>query len=246
LFAKYLFHRQQGHFSLRRRCIDVGKYTQAYVSQILNKKRNISKNNLPVLAEIFLLSSEEEKQILKSLGPAKDTAASSADGGGRRQVSRLIKYWYYPYIWSAANLKNFTDDPKIIQKMLLGLVPVLHIEKAIQYFISEGLWRKNIQGKLVADSYQPVDENTPQYLSEQLHKKALEIVARSIEKRVSPSPYLSTILLTVDGERLQLIQERLTSLDNELRRLGSSPPSDAKKLVQITLHMVTVGEAIES
>ncbi|KYG65695.1 hypothetical protein AZI86_01060 [Bdellovibrio bacteriovorus] len=245
LFAKYLFYRQQGHFSLRRRCIDVGKYTQAYVSQILNKKRNISENNLPALAEIFLLSSEEEKQILKSLNPTQDEASSFTTEGAHRRIGRLIKHWYYPYIWSAANLKNFTDDPQVIQKMLLGLVPAHNIEKAITYFLSEGLWRKTMGGKVVPDTHQLIDEKTPAYISEQLHKKALEIVAQKIETRQTPLPYLSTTLLAVDSQKLQLIQERLNSLEQELRRLNDQPSPEANKLIQVTLHMVTVGETVE-
>ncbi|RYZ83027.1 MAG: hypothetical protein EOP06_20685, partial [Proteobacteria bacterium] len=107
-------YRANGKFSLRQRTAKVPLCSQSLVSQILNGKRQLSRNNLQALAAVFKLSDSEFKFIDELISsPADSNKSDAAEKSARLRTPKnhLLTDWINPFVKDLIHLKGFEATP---------------------------------------------------------------------------------------------------------------------------------------
>lgn len=129
--------------------------------------------------------------------------------------------------------------------MLTGMLSADKIQKAVEFLIREGFWRKTIQGKLKLD--EPLTVTTQDISNEQIktfHKMALKIAGDGINKfPIGTRRKASSTLITVNQKSAQrlrnLIDQFHLNLQDFIKETSDDGPSE--ELVQVIIHLTPVG-----
>lgn len=237
---------------MRQQCAKVKVVSQAYVSQILNKQRNLNKKNLPLLAEVFNLKPEERRLLEKKLPPRTEAPDEDSVEVAAKKIpgvktdNHILRHWSYPYVKDLILLKGFSPEPARLGKMLGGLISEVHIKKAIQYLLAQGFWRSSLGGQVVpAESSIATTTDIPSINIRKFHQKALHFAQQGIEKISPQDRKASTILVSIDDEQLQELRELMDHVEDQIIAFTQKYPAGSDKLMQITMHLTPLGASYE-
>jgi uncharacterized protein (TIGR02147 family) len=243
LLAYYKFSES---FSLRQRTAKVGSCSQALVSQILNKKRQLNRENWLGIALVFKLTSTETHFIDQklSLNTNKRREDHSAPPKRiRRAQNHLLSDWLNPYVKDLVNLKGFSTDAENLFSMLKGVAPAKKIQKSVDFLLREAYWRRLPSGEISADEDAATTTNEiPTEKIRSFHKRALDIASRGISELPMSKRKSSTVLVSVDQDKVQDLRNLIDSFQNQLLAFIEENPDGKDSLMQITMHLTPVGE----
>ena len=246
----FLYYKSNSSFSLRQRTAKVGMCSQALVSQILQGKRKLTRDNLSEVAEIFKLTKFEIDYLDKKISAkfhkietAKDLYMSSEP---RLPKNHLLSDWVNPYIKDIVNLKGFQLDSEAIFSMLQGFIPLRKIKKSVDFLLKEGFWRKNLAGEVVLD--ETAVTTTNEIANEKIrtfHAKALETALVGLKTLPVDKRKASTVLISVDQSKMDELRGIIDLFQKQLLEFIEKNPSGQDSLVQITTHLTPIGRSYE-
>lgn len=242
------YYKVKGSFSLRNQSRRTGACSQALVSQILNGKRKINRENLLAIAVVFKLNKSEYDFLDKKLQIdfAKDCPVDTEKKRSRQTKNHLLTDWVNPYVKDLVQLKGFSLDPKILHALLRGNVPLHRIQKSVDFLLSEGFWRKTRDGKIVPEDQTVLTTN--EISSDKIryfHKKALGLANKGIEDLPVDRRKASTVLISVDKQHMQELRDLVDSFQNQLMNFIETHPNGNDELVQVAIHLTPVGGSLK-
>lgn len=204
--------------------------------------------NLPLISQVCGLTPLETQYIDSQLLVAMPSNAPKPSIEAKRTPqpqNHLLSKWYFAYVKDLAALKGFKSDVAVLHHMLTGMLSADKIQKAVEFLIREGFWRKTIQGKLKLD--EPLTVTTQDISNEQIktfHKMALKIAGDGINKfPIGTRRKASSTLITVNQKSAQrlrnLIDQFHLNLQDFIKETSDDGPSE--ELVQVIIHLTPVG-----
>ena len=244
------YYKSNSSFSLRQRTAKVGMCSQSLVSQILQGKRKLTRDNLSEIAEIFKLTKFEIDYLDKKISArfykietVKDLNVASEP---RLPKNHLLSDWVNPYIKDIVNLKGFQLDSEAIFSMLQGFIPLSKIKKSVDFLLKEGFWRKTLTGEVVLDEAAVTTTNG--IANEKIrtfHAKALETALVGLKTLPVDKRKASTVLISVDQSKMDELRGIIDLFQKQLLDFIEKNPSGQDSLIQITTHLTPIGRSYE-
>jgi len=235
------------HFSIRQRTQQLQNCSPALVTQVLKGHRRLTRDQLPTFAKLFKLTQLEfdylDKNLRTDLWATKDTATENATPKANREPqNHLLSSWLHSYVKDLVNLKGFSLEPQTLHNMLFGLAKPQQIQKSIDFLTKEGFWRMTADKKMIPENAAVMSTtgiaNTK---IREFHKQALKIAQRGIEAFPVDRRKASTILVSVDKDKVSELRSLLNSFENQLLEFIEKNPAGKDELLQIAIHMTPVG-----
>jgi uncharacterized protein (TIGR02147 family) len=247
LSALFEYLKLTSSFSIRQRTQQLEGCSPSLVTQVLKGKRRLTRDQLPAFAKLFKLTQMEfefldknlrvdvwDKNVIKNTGPKE-----------RKQhepKNHILSSWLHSYVKDLVNLRGFSLDSQELYKMLFGLVKPHQIQKSVEFLLKEGFWRFTPNKTVVPEDDAVVTTNEiPNEKIREFHKQALKIAQRGIEVFPVERRKASTVLLSVDKEKLPELRGLLDSFENRLIEFIEAHPAGKDELVQVAIHMTPVG-----
>lgn len=250
LRALLSFYKETGSFSLRQRTARVGSLSQALVSQILNGRRQLTRDNLPAMALIFKLTKIEQdfidKQILGSVSRISDIEDKKDVTSKRQTKNHILADWLNPYVKDLVNLRGFDLEPTHLHRMLSGIASPERIKKSTDFLLREGFWRRTPEGAIVPEEAAVTTTNEiPNENIRAFHKKALDIAQRGVSALPSHRRKSSTVLVSVDKNKMDELRGLIDSFQQQLLEFIEKNPKGKDNLVQVAIHLTPIGSIHE-
>lgn len=242
------YYKSTGAFSLRQRTLKVGLCSQALVSQILQGKRHLNRDNLTSIASVFKLTQLEQDYLDKKLSAHIHKLDFIDDPSKTKKLhppkNYLLSDWLNPYVKDLVNLKNFRLDPDSLFFMLQGIAPSHRIKKSVDFLLKEGFWKKTASGKVVQDEAAVTTTNgIPNEKIKSFHKKALEMAIHGLKAFPVNKRKASTVLISVDENNMDELKGIMDSFQQQLLEFIEKYPNGSDALVQITTHLTPIGRS---
>ncbi|MFS4460700.1 TIGR02147 family protein [Bdellovibrio sp. HCB2-146] len=249
LKALLTYHKATSSFSLRQRTAKAQTLSQALVSQILNGRRQLTRDNFPPLAAILKLTKIEqdyiEKQLLGVTPKVRDEEKNEV-AAKREPKNHLLVDWLNPYVKDLVNLRGFDLEPTHLHRMLSGIASPERIKKTTDFLLREGFWRRTPEGKIVPEEAAVTTSNgIPNENIRTFHKKALEIAQRGISALPTHRRKASTVLVSVDKNKMDELRSLVDSFQQQLLDFVEKNPDGKDNLVQVAIHLTPIGSLHE-
>ncbi|WP_413576090.1 TIGR02147 family protein [Bdellovibrio sp. HCB290] len=250
LRALFEYYKKTGSFSLRQRTQRTGGLSQTLVSQIINGHRQVTRDNLPCLALVFKLTKIEQdyldKQLLGNVLKVVANAPEQKESSKREAKNHILSDWIHPYVKDLVNIKGFSPEPQHLHRMLSGIATPDKIKKSVDFLIREGFWRRTPEGKIVPEDHTVTTTNEiPNDNIRSFHKKALDIAQRGISALPSHRRKSSTVLVSVDKNKMDELRGLVDSFQQQLLDFIEKNPQGKDSLVQVAIHLTPVGAIYE-
>lgn len=242
------FYKSRGDFSLRTRTAEVGLCSQGLVSQILNGKRQLNRDNLWVLGLVFKLTQLEktylDQRLSAQIGKSAPFGAEAPRPLVRKPKNHILSDWLNPYVKDLVNLKGFCLDPETLFVMLQGIAPAQRIKKSVDFLFREGFWRRDLLGDVVLEEEAVITTNgIPNEKIKGFHIKALEIALKGLKAFPVSERKASTVLMAVDDQNMDELRDIMDSFQERLLEFIEKHPNGKDRLVQITMHLTPTGRS---
>ena len=242
------YYKSKGRFSIRERTSIVGLCSQGLVSQILNGKRKLSRDNLEAIGLIFRLTQLEQTYLDQCLSAQnrKSTFYDIKDQKPRirKPKNHILTSWLHPYIKDLVNLNGFSLDPGTLFFMLQGLASPQHIKKSVDFLFREGFWRRCLDGEVVEEEAAvTTTSGIPNEKIKKFHIKALELALKGIKAFPVSERKASTVLIAIDDHHMDELRGLLDSFQDQLLEFIEKHPQGRDRLVQITMHLTPTGRS---
>jgi uncharacterized protein (TIGR02147 family) len=236
------------NFSIRNRAQQLQGCSPALVSQVLNGKRRLTRDQLPTFAKLFKLTSPEfdylDKNLRTDIWEQKPQAEPSSVR--REPKNHLLSSWLHSYVKDLVNLKGFSLESQTLHNMLFGLAKPQQIQKSIEFLTREGFWRMAPDKTILPEDAAVVTTaGIPNQKIRDFHKQALKIAQRGIEVFPVERRKASTILMSVDKDKVPELRSLLNSFENQLLEFIEKNPAGKDELLQVAIHMTPVGGKYE-
>lgn len=247
LRAMFEYQKATSHFSIRQRTQQLKNCSPALVSQVLNGERRLTRDQLPSFAKLFKLNQLEfdylDKNLRTDLWVTKDTETPEIIPKTKREPkNHILSSWLHSYVKDLVNLKGFSLEPQALHNMLFGLAKPTQIQKSIDFLTREGFWRITPDKKILPEDAAVVSSTgIANEKIREFHKQALKIAQRGIEAFPVERRKASTILMSVDKEKVPELRTLLNSFENQLLEFIEKNPAGKDELLQIAIHMTPVG-----
>lgn len=242
------YYKSRGSFSLRQRTAKVGLCSQALVSQVLNGKRQLNRDNLPGISAVLKLTQIEESYLDRKLSAHihKLDFIEAQDRGAKTRTPKnyLLSDWLNPYVKDLVNLKGFRLDADTLFFMLRGLAPAPRIKKSVEFLLREGFWKTTLTGQTVQEEVAVTTTNgLPNEKIRSFHKKALEFALQGLKVFPVSQRKASTVLVAVDHDHMDELKGLMDSFQQQLLEFIERHPNGRDALVQITTHLTPIGRS---
>jgi len=233
-------------FSIRQRTQQLQNCSPALVTQVLKGHRRLTRDQLPAFTKLFKLTQLEfeylDKNLRTDLWAAKDSTPTVTTKEKREPKNHILSSWLHSYVKDLVNLKGFSLEPQTLHNMLFGLAKPTQIQKSIDFLTKEGFWRMTPDKKIIPEDAAVMSTtgiaNTK---IREFHKQALKIAQRGIEAFPVDRRKASTILVSVDKDKVAELRSLLNSFENQLLEFIEKNPTGKDELLQIAIHMTPVG-----
>jgi uncharacterized protein (TIGR02147 family) len=245
LRAMFEFQKATSQFSIRQRTQQLKNCSPALVSQVLSGQRRLTRDQLPTFAKLFKLNQLEfdylDKNMRTDLWTAKDTPEVTPKAK-REPKNHILSSWLHSYVKDLVNLKGFSLESQTLHNMLFGLAKPSQIQKSIDFLTREGFWRVTPDKKILPEDAAVLSSTgIANEKIREFHKQALKIAQRGIEAFPVERRKASTILLSVDKDKVPELRTLLNSFENQLLDFIEKNPAGKDELLQIAIHMTPVG-----
>jgi uncharacterized protein (TIGR02147 family) len=247
LNAMLEYLKRTSSFSIRQRTQQLESCSPALVTQVLKGRRRLTRDQLPSFAKLFKLTPTEfeflDKNLLTDMWD-KTAPRNPAEKEGQQHQPKnhILSSWLHSYVKDLVNLRGFSLDSQELYKMLFGLVKPAQIQKSVEFLLKEGFWRFTPAKTVVPEDDAVISTNEiPNEKIRDFHKQALKIAQRGIDVFPLDRRKASTVLLSVDKEKLTELRGLIDAFENRLIEFIEAHPSGRDELVQVAIHMTPVG-----
>lgn len=233
-------------FSIRSRIRCNPGCSPAYVSLLIKGKRRLSRDYLPIVADVFRLTNAEVEYV-DSLISLRTTGTQigrplGTRNSGRTPRNQILSDWVNIYVKDCINLKLFDSKPDVIFRLLGGIAPRRRIEKAIGFLYREGFWRRTLNGKTVPDDSAVITTSgVPSAKIRQFHKAALEIAKKGLDRFPPGRRRAYATVISVSREGFDELQSLVDRFHKDLQEFIDRNPDGDDKLCQVTIHLTPIG-----
>ncbi len=231
-------------YSLRRAISQVKGCSTSLVSQVLNNKRRLTRDQLPLFSHIFMLNETEVEYIDKQLkGQIKKINTDQLKPRKIEKISNhILKDWINVYVKDTCELSSFKLDAKTIYHLLGEIAPVKRIQRSMDYLLYEGFWKKS-QNEEVKVNETAVETtcDIPSKKIKQFHRKSLDIAKRGLEVYPTNQRFVSRHLLSVDQNAKAELNLMIRKFQQEIKDFIEAHPGGDEELLQINLCMIPIG-----
>ncbi len=244
------FYKARGSFSLRQRARMPGACSQTLVSQILKGTRQLNRENLVAIAQMFRLHELEVKhidqQLRLQLQPVDVPNSKTEIQRRRSPQNHLLADWLHPYVKDLIHLGGFSKEPQRLFAMLKGVASPLRIQRSVEFLLREGFWRFDQKGRVVInDDLVITSSGIPNDKIRAFHKRALAIAMRGVDLYSVDRRKASTVLVSVDSENLTELKDLIDSFQHQLLDFIQRNPQGKDALMQVAIHLTPIGESCE-
>jgi uncharacterized protein (TIGR02147 family) len=233
-------------YSIRQASKKVQGCSPSLVTQILAGKRKFTRNHLTAFKIIFELNKFELDYIDKILSLDTQIKTEKFQSVKKETKNHILSDWVNLYVKDTVHLKEFAPDPKIVFKLLGGLIEIERISKAMKFLFAEGFWKKSIDHKVVADEAAlHSTNNIPDASIRKFHKQALKIARDGVDQFDLDRRFSSTILLSVNEKSYQELRIIMNKFQNEIADFIDQNTDDNEQLVQVNLNLTPIGGKYE-
>ncbi len=216
-------------YSLRCFARDLG-ISQSFLSQILNRKRNLSLEKALTLMENLRFDSRQQKLFLslveiELVHNSNRKASLLADLQNlfekrtdfkylTEDIFRAVSEWHYFAILEATSLSNFKSDPKWISKKLN--LPLNQTRTAISRLLQMGLLKTDEQNNLIKVDKNYIFENVPSLAIRMHHESTLKLAQIALRKQEMSKREFHTACFSINPRDLKEIKSRIQQFQKEL------------------------------
>jgi len=239
------FQKATSKFSIRQRTQQLEGCSPALVTQVLKGKRRLTRDQLPAFAKLFKLNQLEFEYLDKQMRTdiwQKPATVLQSETKKREPKNHILTSWLHSYVKDLVNLRGFSLESQILHKMLFGLVQPTQIQRSVDFLLKEGFWRVTPDKSIVPEDEAVISSTgIPNEKIREFHKKALNIAHRGIELFPVDRRKASTVLLSVDKDKISELRSLLNSFENQLLEFIEKNPNGRDELMQVVIHMTPVG-----
>lgn len=238
------------YFSLRYIGGKVG-LDAGLVVRILQGKRHVSIKKIPDFASLLKLGKRRAEyfELLVHYGRSKtdreaqryfeSLIAFTAMGG--KQVDRsqyeFYREWYYTAVRELLYVYPFRGDYEKLAGMLVPAITPKEARKAVALLEELGMIRKDGQGGYaLADNYLTTGEEWRSFAVKGFQRKALDLAVHALEHLPKEVRDISTVSLTINGEGLEKIRERVRVFQKEMLEI-SEQSGQGDRVYQVNLQI---------
>jgi len=200
-----------------------------HLQLIIQGKRNITRDTLPLFAKTIKLSRRETRcfELLVNLNQASTPAAKAE---ALLEISRLFKRydrniehsqieylakWYYAVIRELVTTKNFRPDRHAVSKRIGHRVTPACVDEALEKLVKLGLLIRDAKGRLRQNqAIVTTGAETAEAASYFYHDQMLKLALEALRAQLPSERHFSGITLACRGEDIP----EITQLVDECRR----------------------------
>ena len=238
------YRRSERGFSIRAGLREHQGCSPALVSLMLQGKRRVSRDILPLFAQVFRLTTSE-LLYLDGLLSSRFLGSESKVLNQRTQRlprNHLLSNWVNVYVKDCIHLKGFQPNADSVFRLLGGLAPLHRIQRAIKFLYCEGFWRKTPQGQtILEESAVFTTSGLPSAKIRQFHKAALEIAKQGLERLPPGRRKAYATVISVNKEGLDELRTMVDQFHKQLQDFIEKHPDGNEQLCQVVLHFTPLG-----
>lgn len=229
-----------------------GQRSPSFISDVLERRRNLTVETAAAVARAMKLGSAESRffAALVDLDRARDTSERneawqriSATRAFREarpieaEGFRYLSHWYYPAIRELACLPEFQADPEWIAGVLRPSITVAEARRAMQALVDLGMLAPDRDGVL-----RPVDATvvTPHEVRglavHNYHHGMLDLAREAIERFRPSQRHFSAATISVPGSLVPWLKEELDALQERILDRAEQHQGKAEQVLQVHMH----------
>jgi len=251
----------QAKFSIRAEAKKNPGCSPALISQIAKGQRRLTRDRVEAVGSLLQLSWQEIKfldqwialkrkvapQVIAAESNTKASQINLVDGEGiPKPENNLVGYWLNPYVREACRLSSFRMDPIVIHKLLGGIATLKQISRSLQFLISHGLLRKNLQGKMVVnEDVAFTTDNEPNVKIKTFHRQALQIARKGMQLYPISRRRSETYILAVNEDQIEALKSLIGDCMDRVEQFDKEQTDSKEALYQITMHLTPIGGSRE-
>lgn len=245
------------YFSLRYIGGKVG-LDAGLVVKILQGKRHLSVKKIPAFAELMKLAKRRAEyfELLVLYGRAK------TDREARRHFERLITFtglggkpldrsqfefyqeWYYTAVRELLHIHPFRGDYEALAALLVPAITPKEARKAVALLERLGMIRKDGgDAYALTDKYITTGEDWRSLAVKDFQRKALELAGHALEKVPREARDISTVSLTIDGQGMEKIRERVHQFHQDMLEI-SEQCGTGDRVYQVNLQIFPLSKPV--
>ncbi|MDB5103624.1 MAG: hypothetical protein JWP91_1313 [Fibrobacteres bacterium] len=248
------------YFSLRYIGGKVG-LDAGLVVRILQGKRPLSLKKIAVFASVLALTKRRAEyfELLVLYGRAKSDREAQQyferligfTGLGGKQVERsqyeFYQEWYYTAVREVLHFLPFNGDYESLAGMMVPAISPKEARKAITLLENLGMIsRKRDGGFALTDKYLTTGDEWRSFAVRAFQLQSLELARHALEKVPKEARDISTVTLTINGEAIEKIRERVRQFHQEMLEI-SEQSGIGDRVYQVNLQVfpmaMPVGES---
>jgi uncharacterized protein (TIGR02147 family) len=250
-------------FSHRYVARAMGASSSGFLRDILDGRMRIAPERVAKFAALLGLNRAETErfetivQYTQAVTPgekerllARMTEKSIPRGHSVLEAFQLEYFssWRYAAVRELIALRAFRDteaDHAALANLLEPPIGVVEARDAVRLLLKLGLARKDAQGRLlrVDKVVRSGADKDPAYIRPAL-RDHLRLAARALEEIPPPRRPFSYLTLSVSGETLARIRDRLADLRSELLEMAAND-EDADRLLQVNFQMFPLSSPVK-
>lgn len=246
-------------FSVRQVTKSLVGCSPTLVTQVSKGQRDLTRERIDEFAVVLNLSPQEKayleqwvvrqkRDLLQRKNNRRGQYVTGVDrvpARKREAANHLLTDWVNVYVKDACRLRAFEPNPKVIHRILGGIVPLKRIRRSLNFLFKEGFLRKTLDGKIVEST--PVTATTDDIPDQKLrifHKRALDIAKRGIDLFPLSERRAAAVVLPVDQNTLPLLRDLLRDFHERMTRFAEEHTTDSERLYQVLINLTPIGGKI--
>lgn len=243
------------YFSLRYIGGKVG-LDAGLVVRILQGKRHLSLKKIPAFSAVMGLTKRRADyfDLLVHYGRAKSDREAQQyferliafTGLGGKQVDRsqyeFYQEWYYTAIREMLYVYPFRGDYEALAAMLIPAITPKEARKAIALLEKLGMIAAGREGGFtLTEKYLTTGEEWRSFAVKEFQRKALKLADHALEKVPKEARDISTVTLTVNGEAMDKIRERVRQFHQDMLEI-SEQSGQGDRVYQVNLQIFPLSQ----
>ena len=232
------------HYSVRAFARDLGISTTC-MSNVLSKKRHLSKKNALRVADKLSLSPDQTRQMMRQISErTTDDTPPLSQLRLEEDAFRLMSDWFYFALLSLARLKGCKSDPQWISRRID--ISAQEAEAAIARLLRLGLIA--ISGGVLKRSAQPLRIGSAVHSAaiRRYHKQNLALAEQSLAQDHISRRSMSAVTMAIDFSRLAEANEMILKFQRRLSRFLETETPDEVYTLAIQLFPLTKNEVFNA
>lgn len=237
-------------FSIRTHVEALPNCSAALVTQVAKGARNLTRDRVEAFSHILNLTVQETKFLDQWVAEIRQQSISSSDGVKKKRVvvpvkkrrhrpqNSIVSNWLNLYVKESCKLRDFSEDPAVIHKLLGGIASVDQIRKSFEFLMREGFLRRTLDNKIIQNHLLiETSDQIPNRKIRAFHRRALDLVKRNLELCPVEKRQDHTYVLAVNEKNFVKLKKLMTDFMEQVEQFEQEHPDGDEQLFQVSLHL---------